>query len=115
MRLRNEIGESLRNVDLIPWARIQDFAERRRHNKSNTLGRFVLSCCAGKTVEGGVFRWKDELRKYCICPDFSRIDQFCRCCGGENEFGRFCGIMDRLCNRLDVGLKLGGRPRKSSS
>lgn len=99
-RLRNEIRESLRNVNLIQQARIQDFT-KRWHSESDTLGRFVLPCSTGKIKEGGVFRLNGQLRKSCICPDFSRIGQFCRGVDREeNEFRRFLGHPGWSLNHL---------------
>lgn len=80
---------------LIQRVRVQDFAERW-HNKSDTQGRFVLACCTGKIEGGGVFRWKGQLRKPCIALDFSRVGQFCRGIGREeNDFDRFLGHSGR--------------------
>lgn len=68
LRLRNETGESLRNVNFIQWARIQDIWERWWYHRSDAFGS--LSCLPEKKrcEEGGVFRGWGRLRRHCSCP-----------------------------------------------
>lgn len=68
LRLRDETGESLRNVNFIQWAAIQDFWERWWHHQSDTFGS--LSCLAEKErcKDGGVFKGWGRLRRHCSCP-----------------------------------------------